>query len=242
MKTLQQAEYPKEQKEKKILKRTKPQKATSTEKKSSEDQPSVSAPINLFKLIDYRKILEANLAAVDEYNNAEQDDQEEFTARNMRCLIHIDVLNTLVMNALASGQQEWTLSMLEDYYVRFINAYHDRGGISWYFLKDMPLHSVYLELRIDDFIADLPFYDVNRKIIVGSCYFDIPPLKDALSVLIPSNIWHDTVDKYEHIMNNMFTEYNIPYKMIELFNISNYHMNLIVQEVPDVEDDEHDVV
>lgn len=238
MKTLQQAEYPKEQKEKKILKRTKPQKATSTEKKSSEDQPSVSAPINLFKLIDYRKILEANLAAVDEYNNAEQDDQEEFTVRNMRCLIHIDVLNTLVMNALASGQQEWTLSMLENYYVRFINAYHDRGGTSWYFLKHMPLHSVYLELRIDDFIANLPFYDVNHKILVNNCYLDNYSLRDALSVLIPSDLWYDTVDKYDEIRNNIY----IPERMLELFNITNYHMNLSVQEEVNIEDDEHDVV
>lgn len=246
MQTLQ-TEYPKGQKEKKILKRTKPQEATSTEKKSSEDQPRILAPVNLFKLINYKKILEAHLIAADEHdtsNKVGQDDQEKFTARNMRCLIHIDTLNTLVMNALASGHQEWTLQMLEDYYVRFIEAYHDRGTVSWYFLKDIPSHSLYLELRIDDFIANLPFYDVNRRIIVNNCYLDINSLRDTLSVLISSDLWYDSVDKYDEIMNKMNNMNNmyIPNGMLEMFNITNYHMNLIAHEEVNNEDDEHDVV
>ncbi len=34
----------------------------------------------------------------------------------------------------------------------------------------------------------------------------------------------------------------IPERMLELFNITNYHMNLSVQEEVNIEDDEHDVV
>ena len=242
MKTLQQAEYPKGQKEKKILKRTKPQEATSTEKKSSEDQPSVSIPVNSFKLIDYKKILEANIFAAAEYSAPNGNNQEKFTIRNIRQMIHLDVLNVLVVNALASGQQEWILNMLEDYYAKFIDTHYDHGVVARYLLPDTLLDSMYHELRIDNFIANIPFYDVHCKILVGSCYFDIDSLKNALSILLPTWRWDDTVDKFELIMKGLFTEYNIPNRMLETFNISNYHINVVTHEEVNIEDDEHDVV
>lgn len=167
--------------------------------KTAEQKKLVVAPVltSMMIMINYNDTLNTN---VDELGlDITEIRRDVFNTYMMRRLIHIDVLNLLATRVLISGLNPYDVSELADYCSLFVELYKNKK-------ENNPINecfgSLFIELRIDDFIARIPGYNPHKRVLVGAEWFEFPTMLFIVSTTIYMQF---SLDVIKESMNNCMT-------------------------------------
>lgn len=132
-------------------------------------------------IIDYNDIIEMNNVDVKELD-------EVLNIYMMRRIIHVSALNALIMSVLTSGYHPYTLSLLTNYYMLFIEIYTNKNCLEY----DVDFTIAMNELKIDDYISRLPYFSPYTRTI-GSTWLDVETMVSVLSVAIQKRVFNKDV-------------------------------------------------
>lgn len=138
--------------------------------------------ITEYVMIDYNLILDEVLRNTSEELTFDYD--AFLNPETMRRILHIDVLNTLIMRAIAFKHSHEHIQWLEWYYYHFHETYSRVDPIDEYSLD----HHMLSELRMDDFITKIPGYNPYERIHTSkSSWLNPETMSNVLYALLGEN-------------------------------------------------------